>query len=194
MSPRRRIRRPAALPLLLLLLFCSALAQSGEQVETGRLPQPGSGSLLYRIRLLPAASFPDLPAAVREQLRSRACLVPQSYEAHQPENVIHGAFERAGASDWAVLCTHNQTTTLLVFFGSDLAKPAAIERRPDSDWIATNGERALGFAWAIDTVRAAQIPGDARYDHDAIRSSFLEQRSTLHYYGNGSWTTAGVIP
>ena len=72
-----------------LLLFCgpsqsfpqdpvpASLNTSGPIVIDGH-PTP------YLIRHLPVSSFPDLPPAVQEQLNHRGCLIPQTYEAHQP--------------------------------------------------------------------------------------------------------------
>src|SRR5690242_11773464 len=67
-------------------------------VETGPVTVAGQ-TAQYLIRRLPVNAFPDLPATVVAQLDQRHCLIPQSYEAHHPENVIHGSLERAGSSD-----------------------------------------------------------------------------------------------
>ena len=72
----------------------------------------------YLIRRLPVTSFPDLPESIQTVLDRRGCLVPQTYEAHHPENVVHASLERHGSSDWAVLCSANGTVSLLVFFAS----------------------------------------------------------------------------
>src|ERR1700744_205266 len=61
----------------------------------------------FLIRHLPVSSFPDFPQAVQDGLTQRGCLIPQTYEAHHPENVVHASFERAGSVDWAVLCSAN---------------------------------------------------------------------------------------
>src|SRR6185437_6192208 len=93
---------------IFLLCFSAASASTGPGLiqlnETGRIPIAGR-STPYNIRHLPVVSFPQVPMTVREGLGERGCLIPQTYEAHQPENVIHGSFERAGSSDWAVLCS-----------------------------------------------------------------------------------------
>ena len=72
--------------------------------ESGKTSVDGKTSP-YLIRRLPVNSFPDLPDAVAETLTQRGCLIPQTYQAHRPENVIHASFDRAGSSDWAVLCS-----------------------------------------------------------------------------------------
>src|SRR5580692_6723995 len=87
------------------------LNASGQVTVDGR-PTP------YLIRHLPVDAFPQLPAAIEDVLVRRGCLIPQTYEAHQPENVVNASLERHGSSDWAVLCSVNGTVSLLVFFSS----------------------------------------------------------------------------
>src|SRR6266850_6604363 len=65
-------------------------------------------------RLSPAA-FPDLPLPVRDDLEKRGCRVPQSAWNPKPHNVISGQFIRPHHIDWAVLCSKNGSSTVLVF-------------------------------------------------------------------------------
>jgi len=92
-------------------------ATQSSLVETGQLLVAGH-EVPYRIRNLPVSSFPDLPPGVAETLNDRGCLIPQTYEAKGPENVIHGSFEHSGSNDWAVLCSAKGQVELLVFFSS----------------------------------------------------------------------------
>src|SRR4051794_182130 len=112
--------RRSRLFLAFLLTLCSASANQPEADpqhlnESGQVTVAGQ-TVPYLIRRLPISSFPDLPAHVADQLNQRQCLIPQSYEAHHPENVVRASLERAGSSDWAVLCSANGTVSLLVFF------------------------------------------------------------------------------
>jgi hypothetical protein len=174
-----------------------------EQVETGVVPAPAeppdtsahSGIQTerrirhYRIRLLPVSSFPQLPAAVAQQLSERGCMVPQTYEARQPENVIHGSFEKKGSDDWAVLCSVNRVTTLYVFFESDLADPVSLRRQPDSEWLGVEWSLDYGSAWGIATRPARLMPPADHADHDGIDDAFVEKSTTVHYFEDDRWTT-----
>ena len=148
----------------------------------------------YRIRLLPVSSFPDLPAAVATELSRRGCMIPQSFEAKQPENVIHGAFRAAGSSDWAALCSSQETTTLYVFFVGQRESPIALRSQADSAWLgAEPGSSVLGSAWGIAARSAADLrstPGLRRglaVDHDAIDDARLERSVVIHYFEAGRW-------
>jgi hypothetical protein len=160
-----------------------------ERVETGFAHLPGRPHVSYSIRLLPVSSFPQLPPVVAQQLERRGCMVPQTYEAREPENVIHGSFEKKGSDDWALLCSVNRVTNLYVFFQSDPANPILLRHQPDSQWLGVEWSLDYGSAWGIATRPARQMPASAHADHDGIEDSFVEQTSTVHYLQSGRWTT-----
>jgi hypothetical protein len=179
--------------------ICIACAQAqtidapAEQTETGQL-QTAQGTRTYRIRLLPPASFPNLPPAIVSQLNAQHCLVPQTFTAHKPENVIHGEFEAPGSNDWAVLCSSDGTTSLLVFFRSALNKPFTLFTAKDTDRLASQTPSSdLGSAWSITTIPPdgmRHTPGvhqHGPFNHDGIEDDFIEHASTIHYYRSGSW-------
>ena len=118
----------------------------------------------YTIRHLPVSSYPELPAAVAAELETRGCLIPQTYEAHRPENVIHGSLERAGTTDWAVLCSVGGRVQLLVFFASGaVASPAVLAEHMEIDRLQSRntGEAdaagTMGFNWGIDPASPAMV-------------------------------------
>jgi hypothetical protein len=103
-----------------------ALVLSGHVVISGN-------PTAYLIRELPVSSFPALPDAVQNDLNKRGCAIPQTYEAHRPENVVHGNFEGRGASDWAVLCAAQGTVSLLVFFDGSTQPAAVLASAPETE-------------------------------------------------------------
>jgi hypothetical protein len=170
-------------------------------VETGQL-SVGGRAVSYRIRNLPVSSYPDLPAAVADSLTSRGCVIPQTYEAKRPENVIHASLERPGSSDWAVLCATNGKVSLLVFFASGSpAAPAILAASAETDRLQAHdltGE--LGFNWGIDPVSPARIH-DAQAgmahrppqpDHDCLAETTLNRQTIYHLYRDGAWERVDV--
>jgi hypothetical protein len=160
-----------------------------EQVEAGLASLPGRPYVAYRIRLLPVSSFPQLPSVVSQQLDEMGCMIPQTYEAREPENVIHGSFEKKGSSDWAALCSADQVTTLYVFFQSDLANPIPLRHQPDSQWLGVEWSLDYGSAWGIARRPPRLMPYADHADHDGIEDAFIERSSTVHYFKEGHWTT-----
>lgn len=181
----------------LLPATIEAHAQSGDAdqfTEKGRITISGL-STRYLIRRLPINSFPDLPAAIQNALNQRGCLVPQTYEAHGPENVVHASFERPGSSDWAVLCSAKGTVSLLVFF-SDKADAFVLASAPETAHLQPHGgESALGFNWGIDSATPEQVhqaqsglqPRPVLLDHDALADSAIDHQTIYHFYDKGAW-------
>lgn len=171
----------------------------GERIESGEL-QAGSGMpIQWRIRLLPLDSFPDLPPGVAAQLGLRQCMIPQSFEAQQPENVIHGSLRAPGSSDWAVLCSVRGMTTLYVFFGGQFDAPISLRTQRDTEWLgAEPGDHVFGSAWGISLSSAAemraspQLRQELHPDHDGIQDARLERGATIRYYEEGKWMSAAA--
>lgn len=166
------------------------LNESGQVVVAGH-------SVPYLIRRLPVNTFPDLPAPIVDQMNQRQCLVPQSYEAHHPENVVHASLERAGSSDWAVLCSEGGKISLLVFFGSSPGKPIELATAAETNRLQRHDSSGvLGFNWAIEpaspeAVHQAQSGMEKRpprLDHDALADITLDRQTVYRFFKKGSWT------
>jgi hypothetical protein len=170
------------------------LAESGQILVAGHLTP-------YLIHRLPVSSFPDLPPAVADELNRRGCLIPQTYEAHHHENVVHASLERTGSSDWAVLCSAQGTVSLLVFFTSassqSSAQPFVLASAHDTQRLQSHDETGvLGFNWGIDPASPEQLheaqtglePRPQLVDHDALADSVIEQKTLYHFFAKSGWT------
>lgn len=165
-----------------------------ERLESGELHAPGGNLIRYRIRLLPLASFPDLPPQVIAQMSQRRCMIPQTYEAQQPENVIDGDFRAPGSHDWAALCSAAGVTTLYVFFQGQYESPIKLRTQSDIAWLgAEPGSSVYSSAWGIALRSAAELRSSPQFhsivdpNHDAIEDARLEHFTALHYYQQGKW-------
>jgi hypothetical protein len=186
---------------LLVALLCACSLLSAQQPSPATLNASGQivvagRSIPYLIRHLPVSSFPELPAELAAQLNRRGCLIPQTYEAHHPENVIHASLERAGSSDWAVLCSESGTVSLLVFFSSAPANLLVLAAAPETERLqAHDSTGVLGFNWGIDPaspeqIRQAQTGLEHRpslVDHDALADSLVDHRTVYHFYLKSAW-------
>lgn len=197
---------PWFLVVLLALRSAPARAQSTAATNFGPLNESGNltvegRSLPYLIRRLPIDSFPGVPAPIQAELNRRGCLIPQTYEAHRPENVVHASLEAPGSSDWAVLCSAKGMVSLLVFFTGDsatsLASTFVLASAPETERLQAHGTGdVLGFNWGIDAASQQQVH-DAqaglsrrppRIDHDALADSTIDQRTIYHFYAKNAWT------
>lgn len=185
-----------------ILAACCGYPASGQtpvgdsMVEQGKITVNGK-PVAYRIRNLPIGSFPDLPPAVADALSARNCVIPQTYQAHHPENVIHGSFEHSGSSDWAALCSADGRISLLVFFASaSQSEPQTLVTAAKTECLQPhNPSGELGFDWGIDPASPKRIheaqAGLAHRppspDHDGLAESILDQKTIYHLFKNGEW-------
>jgi hypothetical protein len=195
------MKRKRMLIFSALALILVSLRSPGQGVLADRLSESGQivvggHATPYLIRHLPVSSFPQIPAAVRSQLDQRGCLIPQTYQARGPENVVQASLERRGSEDWAVLCSHHGTVSLLVFFADGAAPPTVLASAQETERLQANAATGvLGFDWALDAatpeqVRQAQTGMRRRpalLDHDALAESVIDQTTVYHYYTGDTW-------
>jgi hypothetical protein len=190
------VRSPRFLVLSLAVASALSAQESNPLITAGHIDQDGR-AVAYEVRHLPVSSFPNLPLDVAGQLTDRGCLIPQTYEARRPENVVHASLQTQGSSDWAVLCSKQGNVSLLIFFGSAPGDPLTVTTVPETKRLQTHyGTGVLGFNWGIDpatpdSIRQAQIglsPRPARLDHDALADSAVDQKTVYRFYAKGSWS------
>jgi hypothetical protein len=166
------------------------LSESGQMLVDGK-------PMAYLIRRLPVNSFPELPEPIAAELNRRGCLIPQTYEAHHPENVVRARLEQASSLDWAVLCSAHGTVQLLIFFGSAATvAPTVLATAQEKDRLQVRiGRGTMGFNWGIDQATPVQLhEAQAGMEprpwlkHDALADSIVDHKTVYHFYDKGAWT------
>jgi hypothetical protein len=164
--------------------------------ETGQVMVDGK-PMAYLMRRLPVNSFPELPEPIAAELNRRGCLIPQTYEAHHPENVVRARLEQASSLDWAVLCSTHGTVQLLVFLSSaEPTAPVVLATAQEKDRLQVRvGRDVMGFNWGIDRatpeqVHEAQAGMEPRpwLKHDALLDSVIDRKTVYHFYEKSAWT------
>jgi hypothetical protein len=155
-----------------------------------------SDGAIGKIRRLPAQAFPELPPAIASVLRARNCRVPQPSGDGVPRNVIQGEFFSKGESGWAVLCSVDNSTTLLVFRNGRDTNPDRVSTSEDriniqglhGDNIGYSREiTAPGREFMIRHYRAYGGPEPPPIDHQGIDDAFLEKASITWSFHDGKW-------
>lgn len=192
----------ATCPLFALMLLATltssgqSAAHGGTSMEETSQSSPENREIPRQIRHLPVASFPELPDTVVIELTRRGCMIPQTWQAHGPENVIHASLEYAGSRDWAVLCSTQGEVFLLVFFASQPGYAQTLARFRERERMQPHGASGEpGFNWGIDPATPAQvhqaqagmIPRPMLPDHDALADSHIDRNTVYHFYRNGHW-------
>ncbi|MCW5977817.1 MAG: hypothetical protein KIT09_07050 [Bryobacteraceae bacterium] len=146
-------------------------------------------------RLMPRA-FPNLPPAVTHDLDRRACLIPQTAYDQHPHNVVSGEFARRGQTDWAVLCSVNGASTILVFWRGETRDVAQIAPGEDLGSLQGMGEGRIGYSrmigvadrkFILDHYHAYGGVTPPEIDHVGINDAFVEKASVVHYFHQGQW-------
>ena len=148
------------------------------------------------VRLSPRA-FRMLPRNVLDTLQARGCTIPQVFGRSEPHNIVSGEFIRKGQTDWAVLCSRNRRSAILVFWGGSSHTVTALAESPDSAFLQTiDSDGSIGFSRGIDAVGRDYIvqhhqefggPNVSSIDHLGINDAFVEKGSVVHYYYRGKW-------
>ena len=171
--------------LATVVLLCSASTYG----------QGSSGPKRQGIYLSPSA-FRELPRAIVADLKQRGCLIPQSGDTNEPNNVIRGEFARPGQVDWAVLCSVRGVSSLLVYWKGEKRAPVSLAPSGDNIYLQTDSQGQPMFLRAIHPVdrrfilehyRAYGGPKPPAIDHQGIEDEFLEKASIVWYFERGRW-------
>jgi hypothetical protein len=161
------------------------------------------------VRLSPTA-FSELPGNIVRELQRRGCTIPQeAFTTKRRHNVIKGEFAKPGQTDWAVLCSVNQTSwldslwttpkyvsSILVFWNGSEKNPAAIAPIEDRNYLQGITETQIGFSRGIRPVGKEFImrhyqayggPTPPPIDHQGVDDAFIEKASMTWYFHDGKW-------
>jgi Planctomycete cytochrome C len=130
---------------------------------------------------LPPAAFPELPKDLVRELQRLGCTIPQASGARAPHNVIRGEFGESGKVDWAVLCSKDRASTVLVFWRGRTRNPGRIGRAEDGD-LFTRVITAIGREDIREHFRAQDGQKLPAIDHQGIGNE-----SVSYYYFRGKW-------
>jgi hypothetical protein len=169
----------------------------GAWLLLGQFPSPSEWTRadLETVRLAPAR-FAALPLAVRNELDRRGCAVPQPFtaKADQPENAIRGHFISPEATDWAVLCSRQRRSSILVFRGG-VSKIDELAAEEDAAGLQVTGPGEIGYSRGISIASPRYIREHNRdpehplpvLNHDGIDDAFIEKASVVWYWSVNQW-------
>jgi hypothetical protein len=160
------------------LLTVTAWAQSVPTGQTGRT---------YSVVRLPPTAFPELPKNLAAELKRRGCTIPQPY-TDRKANVIRGEFAKPGQTDWAVLCSTQGFTRLLVFWNGSATNSVELAEYPDDPGRIDLFIRSVDGKFMMDHYRRYGGPKPPPIDHQGIESGG-ETASVVLYYQRGKWLT-----
>lgn len=125
--------------------------------------------------------FLDMPSAIRELLEDRGCTVPQTWGEKWPGNAVRGHFIGASSDDWAVLCSVEGTSSILVISGGSVV--ATLAPSADRDHVAGILPGRAVFERGINRAAASEI----KRRHDGIEDWPKSNVSEIHYFNGTKW-------
>jgi len=160
------------------------------------LGQDPSDQADRQTRRLAPSVYARLPAAVLADLKHRGCTIPQLWSDTVPGNVVSGHFRKAGQFDWAVLCSINRISRILVYWAGQADSVAELAVSPDKDFLQGVGADRIGYSRAIGVASAEVIRQNYQWyggteppqlDHEGIEDAFVEKASVVWYWYEGKW-------
>jgi hypothetical protein len=155
--------------------------------------QPMDFPKLPIVRRTPS-SFKSLPRSIARHLESNGYTIPQIWTDKSldpkeiPPNVIHGSFRRQGQVDWAVLCSRNDSSAIVIFWGGSTSNTARLRHSSDDDWLQSiDEERHQGYSRYIEVANPKRIRevGEGLPSgkiHDGVEEFFEGKASSVFYF------------
>jgi hypothetical protein len=140
----------------------------------------------YSVHRLQPSAFLELPKPLIAELQRRGCTIPQPY-TNRKANVVRGNFAKPGQTDWAVLCSINGFSSILVFWNGSERNPAQIAKwQEEPTVIYDQFINPVGRKFIMDHYRAYGGPKPPPIDHQGIEAG-CEKASTVLYLHRGKW-------
>src|SRR5882724_1189829 len=128
----------------------------------------------------------NLPLPIIRALEARKCLIPQSGYHAKLENVISGSFRIPGQKDWAVLCSRNEMSSILIFWNGSATGITEIVPLKDAE-NCYRGISAVGRAYILHHHESYGGPKPPSIKHQGIDDGFCEKASIVRYLYRGRW-------
>jgi len=173
----------------LAVLSASIARQSPQAADWSRAD-------LDTVRLSPG-KFAGLPSIIRTELDRRGCTIPQPFTARpdRPQNAIRGRFISRTSTDWAVLCSRQRRSAILVFRDEGVTTIDELAAEDDAGRLQVTDPGKIGYSRGIgvadpNNIRrhnlrpATPLP---TLDHDGIDDAFIEKASVIWYWASNRW-------
>lgn len=135
---------------------------------------------------------PKMPRQVISYLETKNCTIPQSYRVKNNHNAFEGEFFRKGQFDWAVLCSRNEISSILLFPNGSTDEVQEIAQMPDIDFVQPiDGKGTLGFIRLISKPNAQLLsqrynnPSEPIvFEHNGLDTVTVQKKILVYYFIN----------
>jgi hypothetical protein len=125
---------------------------------SAQLPPPAAWEQANRdTKRIEPAALVSIPDWIRPELVRRRCAIPQPWGETAQRNVVRGRFNDGPAVDWAVLCSRDLSSTILVFWDGSATSIAEVASTLDATYLQVVMGGQIGFSRAIDVASSVVI-------------------------------------
>jgi hypothetical protein len=136
-------------------------------------------------RYLEPKQVRELPALIKADLEKRGCSIPRFTRWDARHNVIQGQFLKPGQRDWAVLCRHQDKSSILIYPGSAAADVQTVRTADHDPYRIIHTVTA--FVLQKRAVRDKLTESLPPFDHDGIEDGQIQKAALVLYYRDGEW-------
>lgn len=137
-------------------------------------------------RYLEPRQVRELPAAIKADLEKRNCKIPRFTKWDAPHNVIQGQFLEPGQRDWAVLCRHQDRSSILLYPGKVIADVQTVRSEDHDPYRIIH--TVTKFVLQKRAIRDKLTESVPQFDHDAIEDGPIQKAPIVLYHRDGEWT------
>jgi hypothetical protein len=136
-------------------------------------------------RYLEPKHLRELPALIKVDLDKRGCKIPSFTKWDARHNMIQGQFLKAGQRDWAVLCQHQDKSSILIYPGSATAEVQTVRTEDHDPYRIIHTTTA--FVLQKRAIRDKLTESQSQFDHDGIEDGPIQKVAIIVYYRDGEW-------
>ncbi len=136
-------------------------------------------------RYLEPKQVRELPALIKADLEKRGCKIPTFTRWDARHNVIQGQFLKPGQRDWAVLCRHQDKSSILIYPGSATADVQTVRSEAHDPHRIMHTITA--FVLQKRAIRDKLTESLPQFDHDGIEDGPIQKSAIVLYYRDGEW-------
>ncbi len=136
-------------------------------------------------RYLEPKQVRELPALIKADLDKRGCKIPSFTKWDARHNVIQGQFLKPGQRDWAVLCRHQNKSSILIYPASATADVQTVRSEDHDPYRVIHTVTA--FVLQKRAIRDKLTESLPPFDHDGIEDGLIQKPALVLYYRDGEW-------
>jgi hypothetical protein len=161
--------------------------------------QGGTDTLPILIRRIDASTAAHLPLWLRAALGARKCLIPQMHSDERLNNIHRGHFVDSVTESYALLCSRNGESSVVILTKDSSLTPPPILVRADTSFLVLMEGGGRGRRWEFARFLSALSPREVKSwcslspierdrPHEGVITFYQDRDATAYYFSRVSQT------